>query len=237
MIYVLGKDSTLGRIVYDYLHRKGCSVVGTTKEDFNAADIESVRQWMNMNVRQYDYIINCIDTKGENMYIINAILPHYIDRMCCHNKVRFIHSSTDMVFTGYGEKHNPDECEPYGLSKGIAEFINGMVIRAGLIDCRTTLPAYTNHYSNGITCLEWAKQVYKIIESGKIRRGVVSIQSPKTISNFELLTAINAVFDQRKTIKPIEDSETIDKSLIGDIIVKPIIEQLVDLKLYSMNWL
>src|SRR5262249_15888388 len=71
---------------------------------------------------------------------INAVLPHRLARLCAVSGARFIHVSTDCVFSGkkgnYREEDTPDAEDLYGRSKLLGEVIdddNTITVRTSII--------------------------------------------------------------------------------------------------------
>tara|TARA_Y200000002_G_scaffold323064_1_gene284118 strand:- start:4689 stop:5567 length:879 start_codon:yes stop_codon:yes gene_type:complete len=126
-----------------------------------------------------DCIVNCIGvTKQlccqenlENVLMINSLLPHKIDHICKIRGIRFIHLSTDCVFTGekgnYKESDTPDATDLYGRSKALGEVdsTTSLTIR------KSTIGLELNN-KHGL--LEWFLAQEKSIEgySGAIYSGL-----------------------------------------------------------------
>src|SRR4051812_8302352 len=70
---------------------------------------------------------------------INAILPHRLARLCGAAGARFVHLSTDCVFSGrkgmYTEEDLPDATDLYGRSKllGEVDYPNAITLRTSII--------------------------------------------------------------------------------------------------------
>ena len=96
-----------------------------------------------------DFIINCIglikqkkEAKFENkadIIFINSYLPHLLSEIAQRNNAKFIHFSTDCVFTGskgyYDENDYADSRDAYGLTKFLGEVNNknSLTIRTSII--------------------------------------------------------------------------------------------------------
>jgi dTDP-4-dehydrorhamnose reductase len=96
-----------------------------------------------------DFIINCIglikqkkEAKFENkadIIFINSYLPHLLSELAQRNNAKFIHFSTDCVFTGskgsYDENDYADSRDSYGLTKFLGEVNNknSLTIRTSII--------------------------------------------------------------------------------------------------------
>jgi dTDP-4-dehydrorhamnose reductase len=145
---------------------------------------------------------------------------------------RMIHITTDCVFSGkdgkYNEYSNPDESNYYGTSKSLGELCDGTIIRTSIIgeelvnkrsllewvisNENRSINGYTNHFWNGVTCLQLAKIIHKIIIENTYWNGVRHIYSPTTASKYELCSIINDIYELNIKIKEFE-TEKVDKSL------------------------
>jgi dTDP-4-dehydrorhamnose reductase len=97
-------------------------------------DVEHVDSLMSVfNRVRPDVVINCIGLVKQlaqaddplEAIPINALLPHRISRLCALVGARFVHMSTDCVFSGskglYREADNADAQDLYGRSKYLGE--------------------------------------------------------------------------------------------------------------------
>ena len=89
------------------------------------------------------------------------------------------------------------------------------------------IDGYMNHYWSGITTLEWCYQVHQLLENGT--NGLFQIGIPEGISKFTLIKNIIDIFDIECNLNPINHTKNVNKSLIPDIICKPIEDQLSEL--------
>jgi len=143
-----------------------------------------------------------------------------------------IHVTTDCVFSGktgsYHEYSTPDETNDYGTSKSLGELCDGTIIRTSIIgeeltnkrsllewvisNENRTINGYSNHFWNGVTCLQLAKIIYKIINENSYWKGVRHIYSPTSVSKYELCKMISDIYELNITVKEY-DTEKVDKSL------------------------
>ncbi len=91
------------------------------------------------------------------------------------------------------------------------------------------IKGYSNHYWNGITTLEWAKQAYKLILNWDVVNDTVIQIGSNKISKYQLLCLINKIFECKKNIISI-NTEFINRSLKSDYLIKNIEDQLIELK-------
>lgn len=268
MIIVLGKNGMLGRYIYDYMLKMygSLNVRGLTRDDIDVNDLNNIRKILYDIISDKDTVINCIgvinkrsDISTKDMYIVNSIFPHILARICSEKGAFLIHPSTDCVFTGkkgmYHVTDTPDANDDYGLSKYIGE-PNCSVIRCSIIGeeltrktsllewCISnkgkTVNGYINHYWNGMTCLEYAKLVYRIIQENDYWNGVRHFGSTYgtyytiRLSKYELLTCINEVYNLGMTIVPLE-TELVDRTLWGTFVKTDLTQQIKELAEYRFD--
>ena len=193
------------------------------------------------NISENDIVINCIgtikprvDQLGDfNAILINSLFPIDLANLCESKNVKLIHPTTDCVYSGlkgeYNEKDLFDVNDTYGLSKALGEPKNCTVIRTSIIgeevnqtrslvewvknNKDNTINGYTNHYWNGVTCLQFAKIIENLINNpDKLWVGTKHLYS-NTVSKFDLLNLINQVYDLNITVNPYVANEQIDRSI------------------------
>jgi dTDP-4-dehydrorhamnose reductase len=186
-----------------------------------------------------------------NTFLVGDILNNI------SSKQILIQPSTDCVFSGKTlnnknmQNDNPDAIDVYGLSKLFGEklalsYKNGFVVRSSIIgpdqrkegaglfnwfyrlDQGEKINGYSNHFWNGVTTLEWCKQVKEnIIE--KNNNNFLCLSS-NTVSKFELLTMINTIFEKQITVCDYKTKQNHNMSLEGNIACKELSKQLIDIK-------
>lgn len=175
-------------------------------------------------------------TFGDEHYDrINRIFPHKLNLLCELNGAKMIHPTTDCVFTGnkgnYHENDTHDDITLYGKSKSKGEPKTCTVIRTSIIgeELRNkrsfvewikknengNVNGYTNHYWNGITCLQYAKIIEKIINRNAFWSGVRHIYSPNTVSKYELIKLISQTYNLNVNANKYETKDTINRSLMS----------------------
>jgi len=211
------------------------------------------------------YIINCIGeilktqdySVPNKKYIINSYFPIILSLLCKKHNITLIHPTTDCIYSGqdsfYSKDYIPDCIDDYGLSKFLGENIHACVIRVSIIgeekinfrsliswlksNENKTINGYTNHLWNGITCLEYAKFVYKIIKDNSHWIGIKTLASKykdkDCISKYELVKIISEIYKLNVNVIPFETSTKCDRTLKGDIIIeKDLYDQILELKDY-----
>ena len=183
-------------------------------------------------------VINCAgiipQSKPEKQqyYKINLLFPillgNICDKICC----RLIHITTDCVFDGNGTLYNElskhTSTSDYGVSKSLGENCNATIIRTSIIgeefknkysllewvklDKQSNyINGYTNHYWNGITCLQLAKIIGYMILNNFYWKGVRHIFSSRIITKYELIVIINNIY--KLNFNVVENSMTDKKDL------------------------
>jgi len=170
-----------------------------------------------------------------------------------------IHPTTDCVYTGnkgsYDETDTFDVGDVYGMTKALGEPENCMVIRTSIIGEEVgqgrslvewvksskgeTVFGYTNHYWNGVTCLQFAKICADIIRAGNHSMGTRHLHS-NTLNKQELVQLISDIYELGITVTPKEVDNACDRSMSTmypdnlDFYNIPSLEiQILEMKLFS----
>lgn len=185
-------------------------------------------------------VINCIGVikqRSEASEVLatvplNTLLPHQLHSASARVGSKFIHYSTDCVFSGtrgnYTEDDTPDAVDVYGLSKYLGE-----VVGAGALTLRTSIighelssnrsllnwflsqegqvRGFTDAYFSGLPTNEVARITLDIIKRYPGLSGLYHLASEK-ISKYDLLTRINTVYGKNLDIIA-DDKLKIDRSL------------------------
>lgn len=199
---------------------------------------------------------NGVSTSNRDYFKINSIFPNLLSLLAKQYGIKMIHITTDCVFNGekgnYNEDDIHDEMSDYGVSKSLGEPDNCCIIRTSIIgeelrNKRSLLEwvksnkngcvnGFTNHYWNGITCLELAKVIGEIISKNIWWIGTRHIYSPKSASKYELVSMINDIYELGIKIDPVECDKKIDKTILSKYDMKfnilDLEKQLIELKNY-----
>lgn len=199
----------------------------------------------------------------EMYYKINSLFPNMLGAFSDNKDIRLIHITTDCVFSGLGDdagnytenaEHN--EINDYGKSKSLGEICEGTIIRTSIIGEEETnkysllewvrsnkdkkINGYTNHYWNGVTCLELSKIINKIIDNNLYWQGVRHIFSPTMVSKYELVTIINDVYKLNIKINKL-DTELVTNKTLSTIYdennifkIPELKEQIIELSKYNI---
>jgi dTDP-4-dehydrorhamnose reductase len=170
-------------------------------------------------------------------------------------------SNREGLYRFYLETDFPDETSPYGISKWLGEPKNCIVLRTSIIgeekynklsllewvkNSRDSIQGWTNHYWNGITCLQWSKIAHQIIENiienktenktKFIYPKLYHIVSPDVRSKYDLAVFIKEAYNLTLNIIPTESPESIDKTLgtsYNIFNIPPLKEQIHELSKYK----
>jgi dTDP-4-dehydrorhamnose reductase len=270
-IGVLGYTGMLGQMVSSYLKGKDLNVFlfGRNQKEENCIEIDiydTTKLEILLQNNQIDVLVNCIgvlvhaseENKQEALYI-NSYLPHVLSQLCQKINSKFIHISTDCVFSGktnffYEVDHPKDAEDFYGKTKSLGEYISdkSIVIRTSIIgpDVRANwqglfnwfffndkvVSGYSNAMWSGVTTLELSKYIKYLIFN--FNPGIYQVSNGTAISKKDLLNLINDVFGLNKTIIS-NDSLKISKCLIPsenvDFIFGGYTEMLEELFRYMKN--
>lgn len=202
--------------------------------------------------------------------MVNGFFPHYLAFACSEVGAHMFQISTDCVFTGkksrtgnegiYLENSICDEETAYGLSKSLGEpFTESCsVLRSSIIgedpkhgrsllqwaigkgSDGQSINGYTNHFWNGITCLQVCHILHQVIEKELYWRGVRHFFSPECMSKFQLLSIIMEAYGLNCAVAPFPMPETIDKCLgslydLNEVMAIPTIrEQIRELRKFQL---
>ena len=186
-------------------------------------------------------VINCIGRIPQraslettrDYYLVNSLFPHLLGASCKRRGAQMIQPATDCVFSGtkglYTESDPHDEQGAYGLSKSLGEPPGCTVLRTSILGNELfnkksmlewvlsnndkTINGWTNHYWNGITCLEYCKVVETIMERNLFWSGVRHIASPVPKSKYELAVLIRDTYQRSIVINPFATDMAVDKTL------------------------
>lgn len=208
---------------------------------FNERSLSRLIKNLGINV-----IINCVGITKHNPTIndkaqvleLNSVLPHRLGALCNSLGVKFIHISTDCVFSGskggYRETDSPDAVDFYGRSKALAEdfFTSALVLRTstighelrsqfGLLEWflsqNISCKGYKNAHFSGLTTVELANVIFRLIYEFENISGLINVGSQK-ISKFDLLCLISEVYAHKIDIHPC-DKVVVDRSLDCSLLV------------------
>jgi len=191
-ILLFGANGMLGAYIYTYfknicfpLYRRDVKdlTFNTVKDIFDVYSIQSS-----------DVIINCIglipqtgNKKNADYINVNSVFPYILAHVCSEYNCRLIQPTTDCIYNGskgsYTEADVCSETGIYGVSKSNGEpmYKGTSIIRTSIIGEELThkyslletakrskggvMDGYTNHYWNGITCLQFCHIIKYMIDN------------------------------------------------------------------------
>jgi dTDP-4-dehydrorhamnose reductase len=239
-IILFGSTGMLGRYICQYFNDKiNISTIDYRISEQNFERLEE--QLTKVGIDNRTCVINSIglipQRKNKNVsdkeyYIINGLFPNILWELCKKYKAKMIQPSTDCVFSGiqgeYIETDIHDETNAYGISKSLGEPCGSTIIRTSIIGLELhnkksflewvisnnnkKIKGFTDHYWNGITCLEYCKIIHEIIMKDLFWTGVRHICSPEIHTKYEIAEMIANVFDLNIEIEEAH-TEIINKSL------------------------
>ena len=242
-IFVLGANGMLGTYVCEHFTKEGFLVVPITRNNIDITKITKLQlhSWFERRAKKWDVVINCagvikpqIDKFGDlNGILGNSVFPFILADVCEEFKLHMCHISSDCTYTGakgnYVETDLHDCTDVYGKTKSLGEPKNCTVIRTSIIgeekqNKRSLIEwiknqknketnGYRNHFWNGLTCLELAKVIHKIIDENLFWQGVRHIFSKNIVSKDELLKIVNDVYNLNIRVNSIETPVKCDRSL------------------------
>lgn len=163
---------------------------------------------------------------------INALFPHRMAALCAKAGVRFVHMSTDCVFSGkrggYREDDLPDANDLYGRSKLLGEVAAAPAItlrtsiigrelsrKTGLLEWflaqQGTIRGYRRAIFSGFTTIEVARIIDMLLTRFPQAHGLYHVSSA-AISKYELLTLVRDRLGLATRIDPDDDFHC-DRSL------------------------
>lgn len=240
-IVIYGSDTMAGHVIDDYLSKiEGYEILVVDESIlFNNDQLEIIQNSIVDNVDIAINCIRCLVEESENNLkkaeLYNHKFPKYIEKHYKLTKSRVVHLSTDCVFSGklgnYIEEHTPDGKSIYSKTKAFGEINNNkdVTIRTSYIGPNIgdsseelfhwfiklkneSISGYSNAYWNGVTTLELAKNIHKIIE--KKITGIYHLVPNGNLSKYELLLLIKEIWKRNDIDINIDNSISYDRTLV-----------------------
>lgn len=265
-ILILGANGMLGHKLFLYLTRYDeMDVYGTVRNgDGLPNDLPAeTKQKILLNIDANDFnsieraiarikpemVINCIGIVKQGVLgqdplaciSVNSLLPHRIAWACQVTGARFLHISTDCVFSGkhgnYTECDLPDAEDIYGRSKLLGEVNNSncLTLRTSiighelgtqlglvewLVNQKNTVLGYEKHIFSGFPTVELANIIYHYIIPHEELNGIYHLSS-NPISKFELLNLVAKEYALKIQVEPNADTicdRSLDSSQLRSLI-------------------
>lgn len=163
---------------------------------------------------------------------VNSLLPHRIASLCEAEGARFVHISTDCVFSGargaYRESDPPDPVDLYGRSKLLGESTGApcvtlrtsmigpeIVHRHGLVEWflaqKGPVRGFRRAIFSGLTTAEMGAAIERVVSKEPRPSGLYHV-STDPISKHDLLCSLRDALELKTEIVP-ADEPAIDRSL------------------------
>ncbi|MDQ6968717.1 MAG: SDR family oxidoreductase [Mariprofundaceae bacterium] len=245
-IVVLGSRGMAGHVMTMTLRGEGSlEVFGVARQsgkfvnqELDITDFKGLEKYLS-DIKPH-YVVNCVGAlitqSHENILsaiLINSYLPHFLSDLGNVLHYKFIHISTDCVFSGakgkYIEASFRDGDNNYARTKALGEVINekDLTIRTSIIGpeiksngtgllnffLKQTLgiQGYTKAFWSGVTTLELAKVVVQVIHSDI--SGLYHVTNNKPINKYDLLMLFKKYTNKDIQIEAVEGRFT-NKTLI-----------------------
>ncbi len=256
-LLVLGHKGMLGRAVARYFEEQGHEVLTLAvrfgQPGFTEAILELAPDYIVNGIGKIPQKKPVSDTEYTTL---NTDLPLLLDTL----GIPVIHPTTDCEFKGdiepgeaYTRTAVRDAQDVYGMSKAKASEIleqtgkHTKIIRTSIIghEEATTLSlldwflsqegstrGYTNHFWNGITTLQWAKECEHIIQDWDAFPTLTQLGTTTHHSKFDVLTLAKEVYAKDIEIVPFATEVAANKCLVSDYEVPELTVQLEELKAF-----
>ncbi len=255
-VLVLGASGMLGNAVYRFLtESEDYDVFGTLRsersrkyfsESLQSRLISEVDgENMDTLIRVFGdthphVVINCIGlvkqlAEADDPLVaipINSLLPHRMARLCAVTGARFVHMSTDCVFSGskgmYTEADFSDAKDLYGRSKflGEVDYPNAITLRTSIIGHELkgsrslvgwflsqsgVVKGFRKAVFSGLPTIEIARLIRDYVLPNSHLHGLYHV-SAEPINKYDLLRLVAKVYEKTINIEA-DDGVVIDRSL------------------------
>jgi dTDP-4-dehydrorhamnose reductase len=255
-VLVLGVSGLLGNVIFRLFKQESdCLTFGSARssavldyvdkkfhsEIITAVEVENYDSLVQLFATvKPDVVINCIGivkqlSSASDALVsipINSLLPHRLANLCLISNARFVHISTDCVFSGsrgnYLESDLPDAEDMYGRSKlmGEVDYPNAITLRTSIIGHEITgtrsliswflaqqgnIKGYKKAIFSGLPTVEIARIIRDFILPNPSIHGVYHL-SADPISKYDLLCLVAETYEKSIDIVP-DSNYTIDRSL------------------------
>lgn len=247
-ILIAGSKGMAGHVIYNYFKEKSDFDIvdiarGTDfhvpKHQLDLTDFRSLEEVLQSE--NPDYVINCIgilnkdaEENPDKAILLNSYLPHFFAKCGKNIGFKFIHISTDCVFSGkkggYTEDSVKDGIGFYAQTKALGEvtYGNNLTLRTSIIGPELKIngiglfhwfmqqngiiKGYRQAYWTGVTTLELAKAINEAIKQNIT--GLHHLVNSDKINKYDLINIFKEVFEKRELIIEPFDDYKVDKSLV-----------------------
>lgn len=246
-ILILGGDGMAGNMLKTFLEEKSYDVSVTTRKPYednnyffdvlkDYGELEKIIEKV-----KPDFVVNCIGVLNQfaeenksGAVLVNSFLPHFADSLSDKFNFKFIHISTDCVFSGekgnYSETDFADATSFYGRTKSLGEVKNekNVTFRTSIVGPdinekglglfnwfmrqEVQIGGFSNVIWAGVTTLELSKAIEKSFSLDV--NGLYHLVNNQKINKFDLLNLFKK--SMHKEIEIVEDASFVnDKSIIN----------------------
>lgn len=255
-VLVLGASGMLGNAAFRLFSKSdGFDVIGTVRGErsrnlfpeslrfalIGGVDVENIDSLVRVfGDTNPDVVINCIGlvkqlAEADDPFAaipINSLLPHRLARLCEVAGARFIHMSTDCVFSGskgmYAESDPTDARDLYGRSKflGEVDYPNAVTLRTSIIGHELegtrslvgwflsqsgSVKGFKKAIFSGLPTVEIARLIRDYVLPNPDLHGLYHVSSDP-INKYDLLSLVADTYGKTIAIEP-DESFVIDRSL------------------------
>jgi len=226
--------------IYASQHTKKASLIRPRVNYVTCDVLESAKLYEIFQKIRPEVVINCvlppkISLRSNNVLEVVplcSLLPHRLQALCLEFNCRFIHISTDAVFSGnrgfYSETDDPDPIDTYGYAKLLGEVsgVNAISLRTsmighengvgeGLLDWfltqKNNCKCYRKAIFSGLPVNILAKVILEYVISNPNLHGIYNVAAAP-ISKYDLLSIVADVYHVSVEIFP-DDDIILDRSL------------------------
>jgi len=255
-VLVLGASGMLGNAAFRlFAESEGFDVIGTVRGErsmrlfpeslrsalISGVDVENIDSLTRvLGETRPDVVINCIGLVKQLAEAddplaaipINSLLPHRLARLCAVAGARFVHMSTDCVFSGskgmYTEEDFSDARDLYGRSKflGEVDYPNAITLRTSIIGHElegsrslvgwflaqgASVRGFKRAVFSGLPTVEIARLIRDHVLPNPPLHGLYHV-SADPINKYDLLRLVADAYGKSIDIEA-DDSFVIDRSL------------------------
>jgi len=251
-LLVLGGQGMLGHKLWEVANAQGVEAWATVRRSsgvvmaperaIELADVANFDALLPIVARvRPDVIVNCVGVVKQlpgakdaiPSLTLNALLPHRLAALSRAAGARFVHISTDCVFSGragnYREDAMPDAEDLYGRSKLLGEVgAPALTLRTSIIGRELygahglvewflaqtgRVQGYRRAIFSGLTTLELSRTILDVLTRHQELEGLYHVAAAP-IDKHTLLTLIATAYGRQNPIAPV-DAPAIDRSLDG----------------------
>jgi dTDP-4-dehydrorhamnose reductase len=265
-LLVLGHKGMLGQMVMKYFGEKGVQLHTNPYRFNEAERNEFITECRKYPQATVVNCIGKIKQKTDDandLLWANALLPLALNNHLLPEQT-LVHPSTDCVFDGkkgepYDINDHADAADAYGWSKRLGEVAvkdrpNTIVMRVSIIGPDqnregkgllawflsnpegSELKGFTNHLWNGITTLEWCKQMEHFLEKMDIKQAYFyQLGTEESYTKHQMVQLFQQNFQTTFQINPFDASDAIDRRLQPTVFTKSLEKQLEELSHLSLS--